>query len=360
MVKIVSYKEMLRSGQPYAFFCRAKPQNANALDIFKKAGRVFIGYPLLRERGNYNPEALQSCLVDPNKASDKEWENALEANELKGRQRSQFTRNRNFVRKVTPDSIVVIPRPSEGCAHVARIVGKFHIVDSPEWAGDYEQLRREQNLDNHDEDLHIADVAQGWKVDKYRQVALPRLPGWLRHSMLGRSTYGWLYGHPLDKDTTAYGVLDRILSGSANPISGWTLDTEQIGQRLIDALNPSSFEHLIVSLLQLEHPDEIWSYTGGPGDGGIDGLGSSVKGEVVGLMQAKLWADQAPDLGNLCRDKEVRRYAAVLIPKEPAPPSDDTCLLKLEWITDAVRRHWRSLPQAHAIRAGEPEEGLGV
>ena len=69
MVKIVSYKEMLRSGQPYAFFCRAKPQNADALDIFKKAGRVFIGYPLLRERGSYNPEALQSCLVDPNGAS---------------------------------------------------------------------------------------------------------------------------------------------------------------------------------------------------------------------------------------------------------------------------------------------------
>ena len=88
MVKIVSYKEMLRSGQPYAFFCRAKPQNADALDIFKKAGRVFIGYPLLRERGSYNPEALQSCLVDPNGASDKEWEKALEANELKGRQRS--------------------------------------------------------------------------------------------------------------------------------------------------------------------------------------------------------------------------------------------------------------------------------
>ena len=83
--------------------------------------------------------------------------------------------------------------------------------------------------------------------------------------MLGRSTYGWLYDHPLDKDTTAYGVLDRILSGNANSISGWTLDTEQIGQCLIDALNPSSFEHLIVSLLQLEHPDEIWSHTGGPG-----------------------------------------------------------------------------------------------
>ena len=179
--------------------------------------------------------------------------------------------------------------------------------------------------------------------------------------MLGRSTYGWLYDHPLNEDTTAYGVLHRILSDSANPKLEWTLDTEQIGRRLIDALNPSSFEHLIVSLLQLEHPGEIWNHTGGPGDGGIDGLGSNVKDEVVGLMQAKLRADQAPDLGNLGqRGKEVRRYAAVLIPKEPAPPrSDDTCLLNLEWITDAVRRHWRSLPQAHAIRAGEPEECLG-
>lgn len=351
-------------GQPWAFFCRARPQNADAFDIFRKAGRVFIGYPLLRESGNYNPKALRSCLLDPAKADEEEWKSALEAyleaeglKNVKGR---PYTRNRNFVREVTQGSIVVIPRPSEGCAYVARIVGEFHIVDSPEWAGDYEQLRKRQGLDNYDVNLHAADIAQGWKVDEYRQVDLPLLPGWLRHSMLGRSTYGWLADHPLDEDTTAYGVLDRILSGGADPIPEWTLDPEQIGQRLVDALNPSSFEHLIVSLLQLEHPDEIWSHTGGPGDGGIDGLGSNVEGKVVGLMQAKLRAKQAPDLGSLrWRDKEVRRYAAVLILEKPAPPSDDTCLLNLEWITDAVRRHWRSLPQARSIRAGEPEEGLG-
>ncbi len=353
----------MNQGQPYAFFCRARPQNADAFDIFRKAGRVFIGYPLLREPENYNPDALRSCLLDPAKADDEEWKGALEANGRVGRKRIPYTRNRNFVREVTQGSIVVVPRPSEGRAYVARIVGEFHIVDSPEWAGYYEQLRKDQGLHNYDEDRHVTDVAQSWKVDKYRQVALPKLPGWLRSSMLGRSTYGWLANHPLDEDTTAYGVLDRILSSSADPIPEWTLDPEQIGQRLIDALYPSSFEHLIVSLLQLEHPDEIWSHTGGPGDGGIDGLGSDVKGEVVGLMQAKLRADQAPDLGNLGQrdksDKQVRRYAAVLIPEDPTPPSDDTCLLNLDWIADAVRRHWRSLPQAHSIRAGEPEEGLG-
>ena len=48
----------------------------------------------------------------------------------------------------------------------------------------------------------------------------------------------------------------------------WTLDIEEIKRRLAEDLTPTSFEHLVVSLLQLEHPTETWQYTGGPGDGG--------------------------------------------------------------------------------------------
>ena len=133
----------------------------------------------------------------------------------------------------------------------------------------------------------------------------------------------------------------------------WTLELDEIKRRLVDALTPSAFEHLVVSLLQLENPREIWHQTGGPGDSGIDGLGSKENGEAVGIMQAKLYAWSAPELGELGHTDHIKRYAAVLVPEKPIPPTDGTTLLDLAWIADAVRRHWRALPQARSMRVGE-------
>ena len=112
--------------KPIAFFCRAKPQGADALRICKKAGRIFIGYPLLRKGETYNPGALGRCLVDPT-CPDKEW-----AREIAGQSNARsYNRNRNFIPLVTPGSIVVIPRPEQGAVYSGRIVGRFEIVDSP-------------------------------------------------------------------------------------------------------------------------------------------------------------------------------------------------------------------------------------
>lgn len=335
--------------KPIAFFCRAKPQDADAFEIFKEAVRVFIGYPLLRKDATYDPHALCACLVDPS-CPEEEW-----AREI-ARQPStrHFSRNRNFIQCVTPDSIVVIPRPERGAVYVGCITGPFEIVNSPPWADDYLDLREKQGLDRDDENhAHIADVAQGWPVDGYRRFDLSRVPGWLRHSMFGRSTFGQFQDHPISQDVTAYGVLNQILDGKPIVRTTWTLDPDEIKRRLVDTLTASAFEHLIVSLLQLDHPDEIWHQTGGPGDGGIDGLGSNEAGEVVGLMQSKLFAWSVPELSDLGHhDRPIRRYAAVLVMRTPAQPPDGTELLDLEWTAEAVRRHWKVLPQAHAMRVG--------
>ena len=338
------------TAQPIAFFCRAKPQKADALKIFKEARRVFIGYPLGRKETTYDPSALRTCLVDP-ACPEEEWEREI-ADEDKGYRR-QLNKNRNFIPLVTPGSIVVIPRPEQGAVYVGRIVGGFEIVDSPPWADKYMDLRAEQQVYLEDEEYwHVADVAQGWPVDEYKRVDLPRIPGWLRRSMFGRSAYGEFQDHPIDQNTRAYDELYRIIKGDIVRTC-WTLESDEIKRRLVATLTPNTFEHLVVSLLQLEHPNEIWHQTGGPGDGGIDGLGSNDEGEVVGLMQAKLYAWSAPGLGDLGHsDRRIVRYAAVLIPEEPNPPSDGTTLLDLAWITDAVRRHWRVLPQARAMRVG--------
>lgn len=336
--------------KPIAFFCRAKPQGADISSLCLNHKRIFIGWPLIRKDvPSYDAGAWRKWIVDPT-CPKEEWERAI-ADE---KHHQQYNRNRNFIDEVTSGSIVVIPRPKQGAVYVGRLSGGFEIVDSPSWGDEYLKLRRDQNL-NGDDSEYIADVVQGWPVkDGYKCVDLPRIPGWLRHSMFGRSTYGKFQNHPIDQKKTAYDELDRILQGTAVRID-WTLELNEIEHRLVDTLTPNAFENLVVSLLQLEHPDEIWHQTGGPGDGGIDGLGSNKEGEVVGLMQAKLSAWSVPQLGDLGHyDRRIERYAAVLILKGPDQRTDDrTKLLDLKWVAEAVRRHWCFLPQALAMRVGE-------
>ena len=345
---------------PIAFYCRAKPQKCDAFPIFEMARRVFIGYPVVRPNA-YNPQALRACLVDPT-CPDKEWQEQTEAfKEISFFK--VFTQNRNFIHEVEKHRveggvIVVIPRPREGAAYLARINGPFEIVDAPSWGQAYLTFRNQEGLDVDDENTHhIADVAQGWPVDEYRRIKLSRIPGWIRRSLFGRSTYGRFdVQHPLDRNVTSYDVLAQILNGSPPVRLAWTLEPDEIKKRLVDTLNnPSAFENLVVSLLQLEHPDEMWHHTGGSGDGGIDGFGSNEVGAVVGLMQAKFRAYRAPNLGNIDDDNGagIRRYAAVLIPETPREPTDGTRLLNLNWIASAVHRHWRRLPLAITMRVGE-------
>lgn len=128
---------------PIAFYCRARPQQCDTLSVFHETRRVFIGWPLHRGgRAEYNPQALRTCLVAPT-VPEGEWQAIGDRN-------SNHSRNRNFVLEVEAaregGAIVVIPRPQEGAAYLARITGPFEIVDAPPWGGRYLQLRREQRL----------------------------------------------------------------------------------------------------------------------------------------------------------------------------------------------------------------------
>jgi len=338
---------------PIAFYCRARPQGCDAIDIFKQALRVFIGYPLVRREEDYNPQELANCLVNPT-CADQEW-----AEQIFGVNRRMYSRNRNFIPTVTPGSIVVIPRPSDGIVYLGRTEREFEIVNSPSWAQTYLQLRLEQGLDIDDNaNQHIADVAQGWRVNGYTPIDYSLLPGWLRSSLLGRSTYGELPPHPLNEEITAYSVLEDILNGKHKTKMEWSLEPYIIKNRLVDSLsNPCAFENLVVMLLQLEYPEENWHHTGGSGDGGIDGFGCNEEGRIVGLMQAKYKADGIPALGDFIEHNQtIRRYGAVFLPETPTDPEDGTIVLNLKWVVDAVCRHWSSLPLALTLRIGQ--EGI--
>ena len=337
---------------PTAFYCRAKPQGCDAIEIFRSAHRVFIGYPLVRRGAIYNPRALASCLVNPT-CHDEEWADQIPDNS------KMYSQNRNFIPTVEPDSIVLIPRPSDGSAYLGRIEGNFEIVNCPGWGQKYLQLRAEQNLDVDDKaNQHIADVAQGWKVNGYTRIDYSLLPGWLRSSLLGRSTYGKLCPHPINEEITAYSVLDDILDGKQKAKMEWSLEPKIVKNRLVDSLsNSCAFENLVIALLQLENPDLIWHHTGGTGDGGVDGFASNDAGKIVGLMQAKYKSDDVPVMGgHITDDKKVLRYGAVFLPEKPKDPEDGTTVLNLDWIVSAVCRHWSSLPLALTLRIGERKD----
>ena len=232
------------------------------------------------------------------------------------------------------------------------MISNFEIVKDPPWADNYIELRAKAKLDTDDAERgHIADVCQGWRVEKYKKVDLSKLPAWLRRSLFGRTTFGVFKNHPLEEDITAFDCLDDIYEGRQVKPLNWTTQINVVKKRLIENLTANSFEHLIVSLLQLEHPDEIWHQTGGPGDGGIDGLGSDNYGNAVGIMQAKFYSDYAPLLP-LKNDINLRRYAAVLLPEHPICNEKDTMLLDLSWTAKMVVKHCKKLPLATTMRIG--------
>ena len=336
---------------PIAFYCRAKPQGADAFEIFDNAERVFIGYPLLRKYSDgtdyiYDPQNLEECLVNP--MDDASWDVQIS----KHKKTQQFNKNRNFAQRVTKGSLAVIPRPELGAVYLAKVISEFEIVNAPAWSADYIKLRAKAKLDLEDASRrHIADVCQGWKVERYKRVDLSKLPAWLRRSLFGRTTFGIFKNHPLDRDITAFDCLDNIYKDRLVKPLNWTTEIDEVKNRLIENLTANSFEHLVVSLLQLEHPDEIWHQTGGPGDGGIDGLGSDIHGNALGIMQAKFYSEYAPILP-LKDEKSLRRYAAVLLPEHPKCCEKDTMLLDLNWTAEMVVKHSKKLPMATTMRVG--------
>lgn len=332
--------------QRIAFFCRAKPQGVDALDVFLENRGVYIGYPFVKKGKRYDPHNLATCLVDFTCHED-EW-----AKELNGQAHQQSkNRNRNFIPRVTRGSYVVIPRPSDARIYVGQIASDFHIVNDPKNTDSYLQRCKEQIKGSSEEqNMHRADVAMGWAVDEYRSFDLSRLPCWLRMSLQGRSTYGVFKDHPLDEDYTAVTFFDDLVQGNDFKPWHWTSELEQIKRRLVETLTVNSFEHLVVSLLQLEFPEERWVQTGGAGDGGIDGLGSDQDGKVTGIMQAKLYAHDVPELGGIKPDgRGIRRYAAVLLLKN-RPKEYTHNLLDIEWIATKFREHAERLPLALTMR----------
>jgi hypothetical protein len=211
-------------------------------------------------------------------------------------------------------------------------------------------IRGDQDSDSY---WHAADVAQCWTVDDFKPIPVPRIPAWIRRSLFGRSTYGVI--HPDEVCGDPHDIISRIIETDGFEEQFWTLDPLVIEKRMLTDLTPSTFEHLVVSLLQLEHPDEVWSHVGGSGDGGVDGVGAGSNGQVTGLLQCKwqYWGGQAfpADAIWQASARPFRRHLASLrYPDGVTPP--DCEFLSRPRIAELVAKHYARLPQALSMRIG--------
>lgn len=328
------------------FFTRCKPWGFDAVDVALNNRVVFFGYPLI-DRENYDGTHLKSCMADPS-GDTAQWLAALERETPN--YRKQANRNRNMVDTVLPGDVVIIPRPSRGTAYCAHISDMgFELVDSPQWAPEFQQL-----ILNGDDRFHETEVAQCWHVEPFVSIYLPRLPAWIRRSLFGRSTYGYVHGV---EGQNPHATMSRLMSGEGRAETRlWSTDLPEVEGRLLADMSPTSFEYLMTAILQLEHPCESWQNVGGSGDDGIDGIASTTTGAVSALLQCKWQYWNEPiDLGQRWNAPERQPRVLLAALHHPAEIRQD---LNAEFIgrrrvAELVVKHSDRLPQAIAMRIGQ-------
>ncbi len=333
------------------FYSRCRPQDSDPIDIVVRERRVFIGYPAFREGMTPQRGRLRDAIIDFH-CSDAEWTEATH----NYRDRKMYSQTRNFARSIQIGDIALVPRPSRGVVYAGRAVSRFEVLDDASWADDYLRLRNEQNLDVSDVFSHLGDILQCCEVDEFRAISFSAIPAWVRKSLFGRSTFGFVGSLPL-LELDPYETLDDIIGSRRQVGRAWTTSSVEVERRLAASVGPSSFEHLCVALLQLEHPDEIWEHVGGSGDGGVDGVGAKAEdpGCVTGLLQCKFvhWGGR---LSIAERDAlpGTRQILASLLHPEQVDTAPDIEFWSRQTIAALVIKHSHSLPLATTLRVGEP------
>lgn len=351
--------------KPIVFFSRCKPWGVDALDVALEAKRIFFGHCMRVKDAAYNPNNLKACIVDVT-CGEEEWKRHHAES---GSKKKQFNQNRNFVGKIARKSIALIPRPSKGVVYCGFVEGAFELIDNPPaetklyktWADTWEKGREANNKLPTAEEAWIAgEIAQTWKVDEFRPIPAARIPVWIRRSLFGRSTYGTVKPQfDLDPYKTMTEILDEQFSFEPK---SWTKDPDEIKHRLITDFTPNAFEHLVVALLQLEHPEEMWTHVGGSGDGGADGMGNDSSGKTVGLLQCKwVYRGEKIEFSDAWEDgKKSRRcdyLASIHHDDDVKAPGDPVFFLTKEKIAELLIKHATRLPQAIALRVGdEPDD----
>jgi hypothetical protein len=337
---------------PLVIFSRCKPWGVNLVNLAAKYRRVFFGYPLLRPGLTYDhgrPERNIDNLVRID-CEDAEWKNASPLR--------QATQARNLARLVEPGSIVLVPDARNGVVHCG-IVRAYEVDFNRDMYDEAVSCFADHFgalfAGNEAEYEVAAQIARGWSVGQFRAIPLPRIPSWIRASLFGRNMMGRVPADDLHGDP--HPILSRMMSGEEHQ-EIWTTSLEEVLRRLTRYVNPGAFEHLTVSLLQLEEPHRRWFQTGGVGDGGVDGMALDQRGRIVAILQCK-WRAYG-DVGQSFGASEQEKYVAYLTGHTSA--ADGVRYLSPEWVASALLRHREKVPLSYTLRIGrepaaEPQIG---
>ena len=325
------------------FYSRNKPEYSDAIKICLKYNRTFIGYPALKKDYSNLSEDMIDLSLDEN--TFQRQLSQLDTSCSDKGYRKQITTNRNLVHEIKPGCITLIPRPDRGLVYAGRIK-KFFFDGDPAWAKDYLELRKKQGLKIDNCIDRLANVAQGWQVDKWRKVPFSFYPAWVRKSFFGRSTVARI--HPVCGFGNPHDVLDQLIDNFQRPSSAWTMNISEIEQRLVSDIGPNEFEHLVVALLQLEQPHRTWRHVGGSGDGGVDGMGLGSNGDLCAILQCK-WNGGSSKKPEHCQGEY---YFASLLVEQPHSDDNSVHIWNRRKIAELIKKHEQRLPWALSMRIG--------
>jgi hypothetical protein len=350
-----------------AFYLKCRPQGADVLQLVRDYKRVFIGYPPWREGIERDRTRIRSCMSDLSN-----WDSTPLCASFNRGYKGRVTANRNLVeavQKAGPGSLCVIPRPGEGVVYLCEIKG-FELIDNPAWGDAYLRLRRDRPVEGSEswEVGHIGDVAQTWEIEgELKSVPFAFVPRWITYQLLSRTSSGVIWGRPGESDvegrTSAYETLLTMYeSGAPRFDLSPTLSQEEVERRLMDWISPSSFEHLVIELLQLEAaPGRRWWHIGGSGDGGADGLCSDGSGVVEALQCKWKWDGDPAELGRaMLRERRDgtagldKAVVAVLFGEKAATKVDAVSVLDRADVAGLLIRHHSRCASALALGVGNP------
>jgi hypothetical protein len=328
------------------FYGKCRPQGCDAWPVAQEHGRVFVGYPVhAGHEGNADWRTM-GCRRFFRDLRDPAWSPGWSSGLDRG-YRAQVTFNGRLAREIGPGSRVLVPRPGEGVCHVGEVTGPFELVDQPAWADEYLRLRAKHALRAEPQADHVGDIVQTWPVRWDPTVPFTAIPRWISFRLLSRNTIGVIE----DLQEPAISALDAIRDLVSAPARHGPPLTGDPQLDLVNWLAPASFEHLVISLLQLESADMHWHHVGGSGDGGVDGIGVDAHGALRGVVQCKWhWSEDPGQLFRQMPDAPVRVAAILLGAQESSLPLGHADRVwNRRTITGLVRKHAHRLPLARAL-----------
>jgi Restriction endonuclease len=324
-------------GRVFAF--KLRPQGNDGDSVLRVAldhKIVFVGYPKFRDGVSPDPRYPSSCLLDPRKHLNL------------GRSVS-LIRNIILSSQETNKKMALVARPKHGVVYAARM-GDFEIIDNAPWLAAVETIDPSPEFG--------LEFVQVWGVEEwYPPIAYGRLPAWLVDALRFRNLVREI-GSPTVHST--YDTILGLVEGVGRQPRAPTSDPAKIHERLLEDLTPAAFEHLIVAMLQAEHPEWRCLHIGGTGDGGVDAIGVDDQGTVRILVQCKFRLDGDPFAlvderrsasWSESRGESLEVIVASLVHDDGIPHERGrTRFWNKDKIIELVMRHRERLPIATTLR----------